>query len=203
MRPPVRIACEGQTDLDAITRVCRLCGIEIGDVYPVGGKQKLDLKLAGYIGAAHYAPWIVQRDLDYDATCAPALASFKLPQRPDMLNFLVTVRQTESWFLADQAGLASFLRVNQALIPSLPEERDDPKRDIVSLARRSKSSAMREGIVPAPESGRKTGPRYGEFMAEFIRDHWSIEHAIAGGARSLAKLVERIECFKRTGVWSR
>jgi hypothetical protein len=159
--------------------------------------------MPGYIRASHQSPWIIQRDLDRSAACAPEFRSQLIQQLPPLLNLLITLRQTEAWFIADTQGIAEFLGVSTMSVPGDPEALADAKATLVALARRSRRKTLREDLVPSERSGRKTGPLYADRVAEFIRDHWSIDRAIAGGATSLGKLVERIERFKRHGHWQR
>src|SRR5687768_6887812 len=87
-----------------------------------GGKHQLDQRLSGYNAAAAISPWFVLRDLDHDAPCAGALRTQLLPaQHPGMI-LRIAVRMAETWLLADRAGLARYLGVPIAQVPSEPEK---------------------------------------------------------------------------------
>jgi hypothetical protein len=199
---PVTIACEGQTDHDAISHVCAKYGLTMGTPYVVNGLAEFDRRMNGFVNASRYAPWIIQRDLDGEA-CAPTLRDRLVPQVPPLLNFLITVRQTEAWFIADAQGFASFCGVSAALIPTTPETLGDSKSALLAIVRRSRRAALRADMLPLPASGRRTGPAYGLRIREFIQNYWSVERAIEGGAISLAKFLQRIERYRRHQHWQR
>ena len=60
----------------------------------------------------------------------------------------MVVRELESWLLADAAGLAAYLGLPRAVVPSQPESVGDPKLALVNLARRSRRTRLRDSIVP-------------------------------------------------------
>ncbi|MBC7221197.1 hypothetical protein H5T55_07015 [Candidatus Bipolaricaulota bacterium] len=91
----------------------------------------------------------------------------------------------EAWLLADRAGIARFLGVNESVVPAYPETLPDPKATIVDLARRSSERVIREDLVPDPRSGRREGRAYASRLASFARDHWQPGVA-AGRSPSLA-----------------
>lgn len=199
---PITLACEGWVDREILTRVLADRGLAVGVVHAAGGSSAIDRKLEAYASAARFSPWLVHRDLDL-AECAPGLFRRLVCRPPPGLNLIVPVRQIESWLLADREGCSAFLRVAPASTIEQPEALPDAKQALVALARRSRSRAIREGMVPRPQSGRKVGADYGGLVAEFVATTWSPDRAVAGGARSLAKLLERIERFRRTGLWTR
>lgn len=199
---PVTIVCEGAVDRDVLVRVLETRGLPIGPVHETGGKARLDRQLAGYVAAARFGPWVVQRDLDADAGCPSALVARLVPLRVPGLNLIVPVRQTESWLLADRAAFAAFLGRAAAAMPEDPEALADAKAEVVRLAGRSRRRTIREGMVPSVGSGRKVGREYGGLLAEFVAGSWDPDRAVIGGARSLAKFIERIERFRRFGQWT-
>ncbi len=197
------IACEGEVDRAVLCRVLELRDVAIGTIRVAGGVARLESRMAGYLAAARLAPWIVHRDLDSAAACAPALLARIAPARISGLNLIIPVRQTEAWLLADRDGCAKFLGVRPSAMPDEPETLADAKQALVRLAGRSRRRDIRDGIVPSATSGRKVGPEYVARVSGFVATGWSPDRAVAGGARSLAKLLERIERFRRTGSWAR
>ena len=150
----VNIAVEGATDLAVADRLCGELGLLRGPVFGQRGKQHLDKSLPGFNAAAEHGAWFVLRDLDHDATCAPEMMSVLLPtgRRPRML-LRIAVRSIEAWLLADAAGISKWLGVASSLVPALPETVDDPKATFLGLARRSRSRALRDALLPKAGSG--------------------------------------------------
>lgn len=74
--------------------------------------------------------------------------------------------------MADEGPLARHLPIPQGKIPAQPEELNNPKRIMMDLARQSRSSAVRNDMVPSANSGRSVGPGYDytASMIEFVQD---------------------------------
>jgi hypothetical protein len=138
-------------------------------------------------------------DLDNDA-CAPHLRSDLLPQQAARMCFRVAIREIEAWLLADRERISRFLSVARTRISTTPDDLDDPKRALVEAARRSRSRAMREDIVPADRSGRTVGRAYSARMTEFVMSEWRPEVAAGSSsslARCLSRLTELVEAERR------
>ena len=185
-------AVEGILDEAVLRRLVKWMGAEMVYVYPVGGKPQLDLRLSGYNEAAKHSSWCVLRDLDTDAACPPELVARLLPEPAPGMCFRIVVRAVEAWLMADQHRMASFLSVSRARIPASPEESRDPKETLVNAARRSNKTAVRDGMVPRPSSGRSVGAGYASLMIEYVRTRWRPEIA----AESSESLRRCIACLK-------
>jgi hypothetical protein len=192
---PVAIsaAVEGITDEAIVRRLIVHAGAVPGAVHGRYGKPYLRTHIAGYNNAARHAPWLVLVDLDGDSDCAPALRQDWLAAPAPRLCFRVAVRAVESWLIADAAGLAAFLGVAPAKIPHDPDALPAPKNSLVALARASRRKAIREDIVPRPESGRPVGPAYTSRVIEFASQHWQPDEA----ARRSESLRRTIACLER------
>lgn len=186
-------AVEGILDETVLRRLVEWLGAEMAYVYPVGGKPQLDLRLSGYNEAARYSPWCVLRDLDTDAACPAELVTRLLPEPAPAMCFRIVVRSLEAWLMADRQRMASFLSVSRASIPTSPEEARDPKIVLVDAARRSNKTAVRDGMVPRPGSGRSVGAGYTSLMIEYAKTRWRPEIA----AESSESLRRCILCLKR------
>lgn len=200
MKAAVSIACEGFLDRVVLEKLLADHGIAVGPVYDKGGKAQLDRKLPGYTNAARFGPWIIHRDLNGDAACAPELATRLIPHPPAGLCFIVSVRQTEAWLLADGKAIASYLDVSAERLPDNPESLTDPKGTLIDLVRHSQSPAIRRDMVPVPGSRRAVGVGYTARMQAFILSGWSANRASRRSA-SLATLMRRLRTFRDKGVW--
>lgn len=166
---PIQLLVEGPTDEIVLRSVLRTAGLPDGAAYGKNGKADLIRKLPQYNrAAAHYGRWLAVVDLDHDSDCAPLLVADTLPTPANGMCYRVAVRAIEAWLLADAERLAEYLGISPALIPHLPDQEDHPKRTLVNLARRSRKRAIREGMVPRPESRAQVGPGYLSCVQAFV-----------------------------------
>lgn len=192
---PLSAAVEGIADEAALRRLADHSGVELGAVYVTGGKQQLDRRLSGFNFAARRSPWLVLRDLDIDADCAPSLIRNLVPNRSALLGLRIPVRSLEAWLLADRENLAAFLRLSVDRVAVQPEAIERPKLELVSLARRSRRRTIRRDMVPAEGVSAKVGPGYNAHLIEFISRHWRPEEA----ARRSASLTGCLRALRRLG----
>ncbi|HEX6997531.1 MAG TPA: hypothetical protein VF322_05265 [Gammaproteobacteria bacterium] len=181
------LAVEGTTDAAVAKRLLQEAALQVGPEYVKNGKGTLDRALNGYNRAAHHAQWLVLRDLDQDAACAPDLRRTLLPAPAPRMRLHIAVRAVEAWLLADAESLSTFLSVPARRVPADPEALPDPKRALVDLARRSRRRAVREALVPAPGSTAKVGPGYTALLIDHVWNGWRPPIASARSP-SLARL---------------
>jgi hypothetical protein len=192
----VTVALEGSTDLPIVERVLKDVGLKMGRVYVQGGKARLDRQLSAYNNAARFAHWLVVRDLDQDAACAPELKGLLLPEPSTLMCLRVAVRAAESWLLADPGRLAAFLGISAARVPGDPDRVPDPKGMIVNLARHARRRELREDMVPRSGSGARVGPGYASRIMEFAGRDWRPRTAV-GNSPSLASCVAALRRWRR------
>ena len=169
----VYVATEGLIDTAVVRRICSDLGIDIVEVYGQEGKDQLNQRLHGYNEAARRWPWLVLRDLNSDADCAPLLSHGLLPDPAPHMVFRLAVREVESWLLADRDAFAQFFSVHVQRVPEEPESIPHPKRHLVDVVRRSRLRHMRDDIVPREGSGRSVGPGYLGRITDFVQTAWS------------------------------
>lgn len=187
----LRVVVEGLSDEAVARRLAEISGFRVGAVYVKHGKQEVDPRLPAYAAAARFGPWLVLRDLDHDADCAPSLLGRLLPDRPARLVVRIPVRAVESWLLADHERLAAFLGVSQASLPARPDELDQPKRALVALAARSRRRLLRRDMTPSPDSTAVVGPAYASRMIEFASELWE-PHRAAQRSPSLRRCLDAL-----------
>ena len=163
---------EGDGDVPIARRLLESVGLDIGTVYGLNGKNRVDAQIAAYNSAARFAKWLVLRDLNGDASCAPLLVRDLLPQPSRGMCFRIAVRAVEAWLLADRQRIAAFLRVPVARVPRSPDQLRDPKTAVVNLARRSRRKAIQADMVPARGLSSKVGAGYTARLIEYASDHW-------------------------------
>ena len=172
MAHPISLATEGLDDQAVAQKLCAVLAIPVKAAYPAGGKAKLDPKLLAYNQASALGPWLVLRDLDFDAPCPGELCKQLLRNKSSKLLLRIPVRSIESWLLADSTSLAGYLRISKILIPTDPDKLDYPKQDLVNLARRSRNRQVREAMVPPEGHSSLVGPGYTSSVIDYVRDHW-------------------------------
>lgn len=187
---------EGIVDEAVARRLIVSAGADPGPVYGKQGKRFLQQRISGYNTAAHHSPWLVLVDLDRDHDCAPPLRAAWLPQLAPYLCFRVAVRAVEAWLLADPERIAEFLGVARSKVPTDPETLDDPKAEIIALARASRRRDVREDMVPRDGSGRPVGPAYPSRLIEFASSWWRPDVA-AQRAESLRRAIDCLKCLAR------
>ena len=171
------IVVEGISDEAIVRKLCLIAQVAVGPVYIQRGKDQLDKRIAGYNAAAQYALWLVVRDLNSDAECAPELREKLLSDPSEYMHLRISVRSIESWLLADRDNIARYLGISRALVPRDPEALERPKRTLVNLARRSRKRTIREDMVPAEGVSAEVGPGYTSRIVEFSTNHWNPEVA--------------------------
>ena len=187
----VSLAVEGAVDEAVARRLLEHVGADAGPVFGRGGKQQLLDSLDGYNRAATFSPWLVLIDLDEDAECPAAARATWLPSPSRWMCCRIVVREVESWLLSDRQSIAAFLGISVQLVPGAPEQLPDPKRTLVTLARRSRRRHIREDLVPRPGSGRDVGSGYTSQMTEYVRQVWHPDVA-ARESDSLQRCLTRL-----------
>lgn len=192
----VCVATEGLIDTAVVRRVCREVELEIAAVYGGNGKDHLDGALSGYNAAARHGSWLVLRDLDTDADCAPNLRKRLLAFPAPGMEFRIAVREIEAWLIADLQSFAQYFSVPPVRVTNNPESIRRPKEYLVNLVRRSRSRTIRDDVVPREGSKARVGPGYAGWMIEFASTVWS-PHEASVRSDSLKRCLERLS---RIGV---
>jgi hypothetical protein len=191
MRQHVYVVGEGPLDVTIGSRLCQSVGLTVARELASRGKADLDGRLAEYNRAASSLHWLVLRDLDHDADCPADLVRELLPAPNPHMRLRVAVREAEAWLLADREAASKLLAIPVHAVPERPDELDDPKRELVNLARRSGRRAVREGLVPREGSGAIVGPEYNAQLIAYVRGAWNPDEAVRWSP-SLASTLRRL-----------
>lgn len=191
----VTTAVEGPTDVPVAKRLLEAVGREMGPVYVAGGKGRLDGRLVAYNRAAGRFPWLVLRDLNGDEPCASILVRRLLPAPGRHMRFRIAVHSMESWLLADRQRMAKYLAVPEVRITTSPDGLPNPKRELLSITRHSRSRSVRDDILPLPGTTAMIGPGYANRVAEFATSFWRPDVA-ARSSPSLARCLAALEAWR-------
>lgn len=195
----VSVVVEGPSDAVIVSRIIQLAGLRLGTTYPQGGKHQLDRRLSAYNNAARFSYWLVVRDLNGDAACAPDLIHRILPAPSRFMRLRIAVRAAEAWLLADRQSIARFLAIPAERIPMNPEALADPKKELVNLARGSRRRSIREDMVPQQGTTGRVGPGYPGRIIEFALDSWR-PNVAAQRSQSLARCIAAVEQWAVNGI---
>lgn len=171
---PLNAVFEGPTDEPLVRALAEDAGFTLDFVRPAGGKPKVDEALPRYVAAARHRPWLILRDLDQDAACAPAWLSGT--SQTQWLCLRLVVRAAEAWLMADRDAFADHFRVSPARVPENPELLDNPKRTLIDLVRHSANGRLRADVVP--RLGAQVGPGYVGAIIEYTTHAWRLEQAV-------------------------
>jgi hypothetical protein len=190
----ISAAVEGSLDEVVLERLAASIGATVGTVYGKKGKQSVMQRLRAWNNAARFGPWVVLLDLNRDGECAPPVVRRLLPNPAPGMRLRFAVRAIEAWLLADRTRLSSFLGIDPSLVPVDPDRLDNPKDELVRLARHSPEGDVRDALVPRRGSTSRVGPGYMGCMAEFVggrRASWRPEVA-ARYSDSLRRCIEAL-----------
>ena len=196
--PPVPCLVEGTLDEVVVRKILETTSLTAGSFY-LESLPALRTRLRAFNRAARHSVWFVLCDLDED-DCAPGRVQSYLPDPAVGMCFRVAVRAVEAWLLADRVNMARFLCISGDTIDPQPERLATPKSHLVSLARRSRSRAIREGLVPAAGDSRRVGPEYTLLMSEFARERWRPQRA-EKRSPSLRRAMDRCRSLAAKGGW--
>lgn len=171
------VAYEGDTDLPVIRKLASNARLAIANEIDCGGKGALDREFNSYNNAATGSPWLVVRDLNSDAPCAPAFINDKGFQAKRWMCFRLAVHELESWLMADVGGFSEFFSVDRALLPSQPDQESDPTATLIALVRKSSNGRIRRAMVPPAGAHTDVGPLYEAKIIEFGAGLWSLDRA--------------------------
>ncbi len=176
------VVTEGLLEVPVAQKVLAALDIEYEETrfVPKGGRNAFWRDAMKYNHAAQYVgPVLAVTDLE-QSPCPSGLIAQYLPHgRHPLFILRIAEHMLESWLLADREAIASFLRVPAARVPDDPDNRPNPKQDLVNLARRSGKRRIVEDIVPPQGSEGIVGRGYLSQMTEFIRNSWRPQKASA------------------------
>jgi hypothetical protein len=145
----------------------------------LGGKGfgYLKTKINAFNTAARILPFFVLTDQDNG--CPPdKIKNWLNHEAHSNLIFRIAVMEIESWVMADRNAIADFLSIPATSFPHNMDEIPDPKRFLLTRAKKSRSKNLKEDIVPRPGSTATIGPNYNARLSDFIRNNWNVHEAV-------------------------
>ena len=157
-------------------------------------KDKIKRKIKNINHAARGFAYFVLTDQDTEDRCPPnAISELREPVHSNLL-YRFAVMEIEAWVMAHREAVSSFLYVPINKIPDDVDDIKNPKEYLINLARKSRSSRIREDIPPRNKTTSKVGPDYNGMLIDFVTERWDIDVA-AIYSRSLKRTIERLRLF--------
>jgi hypothetical protein len=170
----VHLYVEGELEEPVARKIIREAGLRVSGLENKRGKVPFMRDLPALMETVTAnQPCFALRDLDLDAPCAGVFLERNRFAKQSGLVFRLAIRETEAWLMADRAAFSAFLGVEEGDVPATPEKLDEPKEEIVRLAKTLKAGPRRNALVPRLGSGRIVGPDYTATLADFARGDWS------------------------------
>src|SRR5262245_45878090 len=174
----VILAVEDTLSEAVSTKILASLGIDISQRLGLKGKGYLQSKAPSLNQTAKGFPVFMLTDQDAPSQCPPQLVQDWTKGARNARFFLrVAVMEVESWIMADRRGFADFLSIPFNRIPEDTDVILRPKEFLVSLARLSKKTRLRQEIVPLPGATSKVGPGYNSRLGECVHSRWSVNRA--------------------------
>jgi len=162
----------------------------------VWSKGEIQKNINWVNNASRGLPYFVLTDQDTREACPPK--EIKRLIRNDISRNLIyrfAAMEVEAWVMAHRRAFAGFLSIPEDQISPQPDRILNPKEHLISLARKTRISDLREALVPAPESTSKVGPDYNGRLCEFVQKRWRAG-AAAKNSPSLARALNRLREFR-------
>lgn len=192
----INIACEDELSEAVLRKILNETGrpYSVNNIFRKSGFGYLKKNVRSFNHASQVTPYLMLTDLDTDE-CAPEKIRtwLNIPPHPNFI-FRIAVKEVEAWLLADAAGIAAFFEITAKKIPGNVEGIPDPKRELISLARKSRKRVILDDIVPDTRTAAKQGRNYNGRMKKFVYSHWNIPAAMTR-SESLRKTVLKLREF--------
>lgn len=197
----VNMILEGLLEEPVARKLISFCGHIAGSAHRLGGASKIKTRSHLYHSMTSYgeAVLVLSDAMDTGEACIPQAKYEYLTKHiahPNP-NFLLRFadRELESWLIADGRGLARFFQIPITRVPTTPDVLPDPKQTIISLARLSRTKAIRERMVPGARHEGPVGPDYTGTMSQFVGTHWDISQA-ASKSPSLHRCIRALKSIR-------
>lgn len=160
-------------------------------------KDKIASRIHEINQAAQGQVYFVLTDQDTLDRCPPTAIREMREQLHRNLLYRFAVMEVESWVMADRESLSRFLLVAKNKIQNNTDQIQNPKEYLIGLAKKSRSSKIRNEMTPGKNTTRKVGAYYNERLIDFVSNHWNVNEAIQNSS-SLGRTVDRLRAFSST-----
>lgn len=160
------------------------------------GITKLVADLPRYLQAAQHGPSVLCI-ADTDGQCPVQQLRQWLPHGAHRgLLFRLAHSEAESWLLADPQGLHAYFGIRQGKVPAAPDDRPDPKGDLLGLIDRYGKSGVKKEMIQRRGNALRQATGYNTHLATFTATAWGPDRA-ASRSPSLQRAIRRIRELDR------
>jgi hypothetical protein len=155
------------------------------------GNGYLRTKMDSWCQMAEHQIMMVLTDLDR-ANCLVEFRDQWLAGRslPASLVFRITVREVESWVLADHQAMRELVG-KKGVLPAAPDALHDPKQTLLGLSKTAPKS-VRDDLIKTIDGQLSQGLGYNARLTHWVNTVWSPERA-AERSPSLARARVRLQ----------
>ncbi len=139
------------------------------------------VRLKAFCNIARYKKVLLLTDLDKKPCARDLITDWygqaRIAQPPDQLMFRVAVHEIESWILADDQALKSYMGIgNKAKGVKNPDSILDPKKELLKLASDA-SRDIKADMLPQSGAIASVGIGYNARMCAFVSKVWDPRRA--------------------------
>lgn len=143
---------------------------------------------------------LILTDLDQKEDVESLIAEWKSGRAtPENFLFHVSVREIESWVLADSEAFSLWSGVPKNKIPRNPDSEPDVKQTLLNLVKKYGHSKIKNDLLPSQNAKTsKVGVAYNNSLVNFIAQFWLINRArlsspsLDNASKSLALMTNKI-----------
>lgn len=120
-----------------------------------------------------------------------------LSELPSHFIFRISIREIESWIMADREAFAKFMSIQASCIPENTDSLPDPKQFLFNLIRQKCRKKKYTDMLPLP--GQHVGMSYNSMLVEFVDNMWSMTRAMVHSPslnRSVRKSVAAMKVLR-------
>ena len=147
-----------------------------------GGCGQLRKKVKPFlnISTQKHLATLILTDLDEKLSADVLRADWlKNTNVPENFFLLVSVKESESWLLADTDGFSEWALLPKSKIPRTPDDDQNIKEKLLTIIRKYSNADFIADILPAKNAkNSKVGVGYNSRLTDFINNYWNIERAI-------------------------
>ncbi len=160
------------------------------------GNGYLRSKMNSWYQMAQHQVMLVLTDLDRANCLVEFRDQWLVAEPPQNLLLRISVREVESWVLADHVAMRALIGA-KSVLPAAPDELADPKQALLKLAK-SAPKQVRADLLKAIDGNLAQGLGYNARLTAWVNSEWSPQRAAERSpslARARLRLNDAVRSF--------